>query len=99
MDANKTTEIVIGAAIEVHRALAPGLLESTYDVCLAYELTERGGLKVERQKALPVEYRGEAGADSRSSASFIFEIVRRAYRVAVEFQCRGASPWNTSPGQ
>jgi GxxExxY protein len=57
MDTKKTTEIVIEAAIEVHRALGPGLLESTYEVCLAYELTERG-LKVERQKVLPVEYRG-----------------------------------------
>ena len=57
MDSNKTTENIIGAAIEVHRALGPGLLESTYEACLAYELMERG-LKVERQKTLPVKYRG-----------------------------------------
>jgi GxxExxY protein len=56
MDHNKTTETVIGAAIEVHRHLGPGLLESTYEACLAYELTERG-LKFERQKVLPVKYR------------------------------------------
>ncbi len=56
MDYNKTTETIIGAAIEVHRHLGPGLLESTYEACLAHELTERG-LKLERQKVLPVKYR------------------------------------------
>ncbi|MFZ2447947.1 MAG: GxxExxY protein [Syntrophobacteraceae bacterium] len=54
---NKITEEIIGAAIAVHRELGPGLLESTYEACLAYELDQRG-LGVERQKALPVEYRG-----------------------------------------
>jgi len=49
--------MIIGAAIEVHRELGPGLLESTYEACLAYELVERG-LTVERQKNLPVQYRG-----------------------------------------
>ena len=53
---NKITEIIIGAAIAVHRELGPGLLESAYEACLAYELTERG-LIVERQKALPVKYK------------------------------------------
>ena len=48
---------IIGAAIVVHRQLGPGLLESTYEACLAYELTEIG-LSVERQKELPVVYRG-----------------------------------------
>ena len=55
-DINEITRKVIGAAIAVHRALGPGLLESAYEVCLAYELSDRG-LKVERQKALPVKYR------------------------------------------
>ena len=54
---NEITEEIIGAAIAVHRELGPGLLESAYEACLAWELTERG-LKVERQKALPVTYRG-----------------------------------------
>ena len=54
---NRITEAVIGAAIAVHRELGPGLLESTYEACLAYELVERG-LAVERQKELPVTYRG-----------------------------------------
>ena len=54
---NEITEAVIGAAIAVHRELGPGLLESAYEACLAYELMEQG-LKVERQKGLPVTYRG-----------------------------------------
>ena len=54
---NETTETIIGGAIAVHRALGPGLLESAYEACLFYELVDRG-LSVERQKALPVEYRG-----------------------------------------
>ncbi len=54
---NKITEIIIGAAMAVHRELGPGLLESAYEACLAYELPDRG-LSVERQKALPVRYRG-----------------------------------------
>ena len=51
------SDAVIGAAIAVHRALGPGLLESTYEACLVYELVERG-IAVERQKPLPVTYRG-----------------------------------------
>jgi len=53
---NRITESIIGAAIEVHRALGPGLLESAYEACLTFELAQRG-LKVERQKPLPVIYR------------------------------------------
>lgn len=48
---------IIGAAIAVHRGLGPGLLESAYEACLAYELTDRG-LQVAQQVVLPVEYRG-----------------------------------------
>lgn len=54
---NAVTEQIIGAAIDVHRALGPGLLESAYEACLLYELAERR-LSVERQKALPVIYKG-----------------------------------------
>jgi GxxExxY protein len=54
---NGITESVIGAAIAVHRTLGPGLLESAYEACLAFELTDRG-LKVEQQVPLPVVYRG-----------------------------------------
>ncbi|MBU0716990.1 MAG: GxxExxY protein [Planctomycetes bacterium] len=53
---NEITEEVIGAAIAVHRLLGPGLLESAYEACLAYELADRG-LAVEEQKSLPVIYR------------------------------------------
>ncbi len=49
------TEQIIGAAIEVHRALGPGLLESTYEACLAFELGKRG-LRIEEQRAIPVVY-------------------------------------------
>jgi GxxExxY protein len=56
-DLKKLTESIIGAAIEVHRELGPGLLESAYEACLAYELRELG-LIIERQKELPVIYKG-----------------------------------------
>jgi GxxExxY protein len=51
------TEVIIGAAIEVHRHLGPGLLESVYEAALAYEVAERG-LGVERQKPVPLSYKG-----------------------------------------
>jgi len=51
------TERVIGAAIEVHRALGPGLLESAYEECLCHEMYLRG-ISFERQVPLPVEYKG-----------------------------------------
>lgn len=57
MELNEITEKVIGCAIKVHRALGPGLLESTYEVCLAHELVKEG-LKVKTQVALPVVYDG-----------------------------------------
>ena len=50
------TRRIIGAAIEVHKHLGPGLLESAYESCLSFELTERG-LAFERQKSLPVKYK------------------------------------------
>ena len=53
---NEISNQIIGAAIEVHRALGPGLLETAYEVCLAYELSQLG-LMVERQKPLPISYK------------------------------------------
>ena len=53
---NALTRQIIGAGIEVHRHLGPGLLETSYETCLAYELEQRG-LAVERQKALPLTYK------------------------------------------
>jgi GxxExxY protein len=54
---NEITEAVIGAAIEVHRALGPGLLESAYIQCLCYELTLRK-IPFELELPLPVVYKG-----------------------------------------
>jgi len=48
---------VIGSALEVHKNLGPGLLESSYEICLAHELS-MAGITVERQKALPISYKG-----------------------------------------
>lgn len=56
MTMNEITSKIIGAAIEVHRHLGPGLLESAYETCLAYELNE-AGLQVEQQKPLPIVYK------------------------------------------
>jgi GxxExxY protein len=52
---NLISHDIIGAAFKVHSALGPGLLESTYEVCLEYELIKMG-YKVERQKSLPITY-------------------------------------------
>jgi GxxExxY protein len=57
MEINQLTEAVIGAAIEVHKALGPGLLESAYEQCLCHELTLRG-ITFELQRDLPVSYKG-----------------------------------------
>ena len=54
---NALTRQIITAALAVHRELGPGLLESAYEACLAFELLERG-LPFERQKPLPLTYRG-----------------------------------------
>jgi GxxExxY protein len=55
---NELTRCVIGCAVEVHRNLGPGLLESVYEGCLAYELSS-SGLDYRRQVTLPVKYKGE----------------------------------------
>ena len=57
MEINSLTEQIIGAAIEVHRVLGPGLLESAYEECLCYELALRR-LPFERQLPLVIEYKG-----------------------------------------
>ena len=56
MTENEISQKIIGAAIEVHKQLGPGLLESTYETCLAYELKQLG-LDVKQQQALPVIYK------------------------------------------
>jgi GxxExxY protein len=52
---NEIARKIIGCAINVHKALGPGLLESSYEECLAYEI-KKNGLVVERQKILPLIY-------------------------------------------
>jgi GxxExxY protein len=54
---NELTDAIIGTAMEVHRVLGPGLLESTYEMCLCRELSLRG-IPFERQVPIPVEYKG-----------------------------------------
>ena len=56
MHSNQITESIIGAAIEVHKALGPGLLESAYEECLCNELSLRD-LKFTRQNPVPVKYK------------------------------------------
>lgn len=58
LSVNKTTEAIIGAAIEVHKHLGPGLLESTYEECLCEELSLRK-IPFKRQAGLPVVYKGK----------------------------------------
>ncbi len=53
---NAITEQIIGAAMDVHRVIGPGVLESAYEACLAFELRSRG-FRVEQQKSLPVVYK------------------------------------------
>jgi GxxExxY protein len=64
MRENILSKEIIGAAIEVHRHLGPGLLESAYEACLAHELAQRS-ISFERQKSLPVVYK-----DVRLDAGF-----------------------------
>ena len=57
MEFDELLNCVIGSALKVHRELGPGLLESTYEQCLAHELT-LNGLRFELQHPLPVKYKG-----------------------------------------
>lgn len=71
METDEVTEGVIGAALAVHRALGPGLLESTYDLCLTEELSRRG-LGFERQHMIPVVY-GDLVLPSAYRVDFLVE--------------------------
>lgn len=64
MEINELTGKIIGCAIEVHKRLGPGLLESLYEAALCVEL-EESGLAYERQKVLPVTYRGRSIGEFR----------------------------------
>ena len=58
MDINELSSKIIGASIEVHKALGPGLLESAYEECLCHELGLQG-VSFEKQKPLPIKYKGK----------------------------------------
>src|SRR6266481_10080279 len=68
---NELSGKVIGLCIEIHRELGPGLLESAYEECLAYELT-KSGHRFERQRALPVRYK-EVQLDCCYRLDFVIE--------------------------
>lgn len=69
------TQNVIGCAIEVHRALGPGLLESAYEECLCFELAQ-SGLPFRRQVALPITYKGvKLDADYRVDLMVAEELI------------------------
>lgn len=59
MGDNEIGETVLGCALKVHKALGPGLLESAYEACLAYEL-QKARLDFDRQRTLPIIYDGVA---------------------------------------
>ena len=77
------TREIIGAAIKVHRQLGPGLLESAYEACLAYEL-QTMGMKVERQRPVPLIY-GKVKLECGFRADLVVE-----NRVVVETKCKDA---------
>jgi GxxExxY protein len=56
MELNEITRQIIGCAIEVHKKLGPGLLESAYEECLSYELV-KSGLNIKRQQPTPIVYK------------------------------------------
>jgi GxxExxY protein len=74
---------VIGAAIKIHRKLGPGLLESAYEACLAHEI-EKLGLRVERQKAVPLVYE-TVKLDCGFRADLVVE-----GRLVLELKCKEA---------
>lgn len=77
------TPQIIGAAIKVHRRLGPGLLESAYEACLAYEL-EKLGFRVQRQKAVPLVYE-KVKLDCGFRADLVVD-----GQVIIELKCKEA---------
>jgi GxxExxY protein len=81
MRSGDLTPEIIGAAIKIHRKLGPGLLESAYEACLAYEL-EKLCLRVEKQKPVPLIYEA-VKLDCGFRADLVVE-----GRVVVELKCK-----------
>jgi GxxExxY protein len=79
MTDNQLTHEIIGAAIEVHRSLGPGLLESAYEECLIQELIHRE-LRFERQKPIPLVYK-----DARLDCGFRIDVLVES-RIVVELK-------------
>ena len=82
-EVNQLTEAIIGAAIEVHKRLGPGLLESAYRICLAYELRKRGFEVIEEQP-VPVIY-----DDVKLECGFRADLVVNG-QVVVELKAKSA---------
>ena len=82
-EVNQLTETIIGAAIEVHKRLGPGLLKSAYRICLAYELRKRG-FEVVEEKPVPVIY-----DDVRLECGFRADLVVNG-QVVVELKAKSA---------
>ena len=92
---------IIGAAIKIHRRLGPGLLESAYEACLAYEL-ERVGLRVERQKAVPLVYdsvklecgfRADLVVQGRIAVELTINAKNRYIQLTARNCCRTCGCW------
>ena len=77
---DQITQSIIGSAIEVHKALGPGLLESAYESCLAFELVQRG-LEVKRQHELALSYK-QVKLDGGYRIDLLIE-----QRVIIELKC------------
>ncbi len=85
-DINDLTGAVIGAAIEVHKILGPGLLESAYEECLSLELKLRG-IQFERQEELPIEYKG-----TKLDCGYRMDVVADNQLILELKSCEGLHP-------
>ena len=86
MDINKLSSKIIGAAIEVHKALGPGLLESTYEECLCYAFSLRR-ISYEKQKPLPVVYK-----DKKLECGYRIDVVAENATVLELKACEKIEP-------
>jgi len=86
MDINELSNKIIGAAIEVHKNLGPGLLESIYEECLCHELNLQG-FSIERQKPLPITYK-----DKLLDCSYRLDIVVEGAIVLELKSCEKIEP-------
>ena len=85
-DINDLTGAVIGAAIEVHQVLGPGLLGSAYEECLCHELKLRG-IQFERQVELPIEYKG-----TKLNCGYRMDVVADNQLILELKSCEGLHP-------